>query len=67
MRRTITISLLSIFTLIALIALGCKQDGGEVTQGTAPENEASVESAPEAQDQNPTVVIELGERGYACK
>lgn len=65
MRRTITMSVLSIFTLIALIALGCKQDGGDVSQGTAPENEASVESTPDAQDQQPNVVIEVGERSLA--
>ena len=65
MRKTITMSVLSIFTLIGLIALGCKQEGGDVSGGAAPEKETLVESAPDAQDQKPTVVIALEERSPA--
>lgn len=65
MRKKINISMLSIFTLIILVTLGCTQEDGNVINETSPEKEAVVETAPDAQDQKPSVVIEVGERSPA--
>lgn len=62
MRKVITMSLLCIFTLIALCSLGCKQREGEVAESSAPEKRAADETATETQDQAPAVVIEVGQR-----
>ncbi len=67
MRRTILLSLLSIFTLVAVGITGCKQETGDASK-EAVEDTAAVQQnnpAPETQVEEPKVIIEAGERSPA--
>jgi len=57
MKRRVILPLLSIFILIVLVSLGCKQDKGNVVEET--------DSAIDSQNIEPKVTIEVGERSPA--
>ena len=57
MKRRVILPLLSIFILIVLVSLGCKQDKGNVVEET--------DSATDSQNKEPKVTIEVGERSPA--
>ncbi len=57
MKRRVILPLLSIFILIVLVGLGCKQDKGNVVEET--------DSAIDSQNIEPKVTIEVGERSPA--
>ena len=63
MRRTILLSLLSIFTVITIGIAGCKQNEGDAGKDAAALQEA--DSSPETQTEEPQVIIEVGERSPA--
>ncbi len=67
MRRTILLSLLSIFALVSIGIIGCKQSENDVSK-EAVEDAAVVQetdSTPETQVEVPNVIIEVGERSPA--
>ncbi|MCZ6554868.1 MAG: hypothetical protein O6759_01975 [Candidatus Dadabacteria bacterium] len=53
MKRSVILPLLSIFILVVLVSLGCKQDKGNVVEET--------DSATDSQNIEPKVTIEVGE------
>ena len=57
MKRRVILPLLSIFILVVLVSLGCKQDKGDVVEET--------DSATDSQNKEPKVTIEVGERSPA--
>ena len=57
MKRRVILPLLSIFILVVLVSLGCKQDKGNVVEET--------DSATDSQNKEPKVTIEVGERSPA--
>ncbi len=57
MKRSVILPLLSIFILVVLVSLGCKQDKGNVVEET--------DSATDSQNKEPKVTIEVGERSPA--
>jgi len=57
MKRRVILPLLSIFILVVLVSLGCKQDKGDVVEET--------NSATDSQNKEPKVTIEVGERSPA--
>ena len=57
MKRSVILPLLSIFILVVLVSLGCKQDKGDVVEET--------NSATDSQNKEPKVTIEVGERSPA--
>ncbi len=57
MKRSVILPLLSIFILVVLVSLGCKQDKGNVVEET--------DSATDSQNIEPKVTIEVGERSPA--
>ena len=57
MKRSVILPLLSIFILVVLVSLGCKQDKGDVVEET--------DSATDSQNKEPKVTIEVGERSPA--
>ncbi len=57
MKRRVILPLLSIFILVVLVGLGCKQDKGNVVEET--------DSATDSQNKEPKVTIEVGERSPA--
>ena len=57
MKRSVILPLLSIFILVVLVSLGCKQDKGDVVEET--------NSATDSQNKEPKVAIEVGERSPA--
>ncbi len=57
MKRSVILPLLSIFILVVLVSLGCKQDKGDVVEET--------DSAIDSQNIEPKVTIEVGERSPA--
>ena len=57
MKRSVILPLLSIFILVVLVSLGCKQDKGNVVEET--------NSATDSQNKEPKVTIEVGERSPA--
>lgn len=57
MKRSVILPLLSIFILVVLVSLGCKQDKGDVVEET--------DSATDSQNIEPKVTIEVGERSPA--
>lgn len=57
MKRRVILPLLSIFILVVLVSLGCKQDKGNVVEET--------DSATDSQNIEPKVTIEVGERSPA--
>ncbi len=57
MKRRVILPLLSIFILVVLVSLGCKQDKGDVVEETNSETDS--------QNKEPKVTIEVGERAPA--
>jgi hypothetical protein len=57
MKRSVILPLLSIFILVVLVSLGCKQDKGNVVEET--------NSTTDSQNKEPKVTIEVGERSPA--
>ena len=57
MKRRVILPLLSIFILVVLVSLGCKQDKGDVVEETNSETDS--------QNKEPKVTIEVGERSPA--